>query len=90
MAHESWKSLPGSKLADGNGLKWVMPNNGPHFRIMDANPNGLPSQQIPYSKFWKNGTFIDINGNSLSSGDLPEAHIPISELTDDFLDFFFN
>lgn len=36
------------------------------------------SQQVPYIKYMKGGKYYDVNGKILSSGNLPEAHIPVS------------
>ena len=84
-----WKDLPGSKLADGNGLRWVK-SQSHHFRIMEPDLNSpWPSQNVPYAKFHKGNSHIDINGNPVA-GDSPDAHIPVSLINDTFLDNFFN
>ena len=90
---QSWKDLPGSKLADGNGLFWKK-NDFYHMRIMDGNPNAdWPSQQVKYTRFFKNGSYLDINGNPIHSNNQnfeELTHLPLSSITDDFLDSFFN
>lgn len=86
---KSWKDLPGSKLAYGQGLYWEKTSNH-HLRIMDANPNSpWPSQHVKYVKCHKGNSFIDINGNPVP-GNSPAAHIPLDDITDSFLNNFFN
>lgn len=95
---QNWKDLPGSKLADGEGLYWK--NGTSNLRIMDANPaSALPSQQVQYVRLTKNGSRLDINGNPVPSTlpggienpDFQElTHLPLSGITDDLLDLFFN
>ena len=87
---QSWKDLPGSKLADnGKGLYWQKTGNH-HIRLMEANPNSpYPSQQVNYIKAHKGNSFLDTNGNPVS-GSSPEAYIRLEDITDMFLDNFFN
>lgn len=87
---QAWKDLPGSKLSNNNqGLKWNL-NSGHHFRIAEANPSSQwSSQHVPYAKFFKNGSYRDLNMNPVSNQSA-ESHIPIDDLTDSFLDSFFN
>ena len=35
------------------------------------------TKRAPYVQRFKNGTAVDVNGNRISDGDLPEAHIPV-------------
>ncbi|ULT38839.1 hypothetical protein KRR40_27675 [Niabella defluvii] len=47
---------------------------------MPGNPlSEFPSQQKPYVKFQKEGAHYDKNGVQINTGDIPEAHIPLSE-----------
>src|SRR5690606_26794514 len=86
---QSWKDLPGSKLQKDSSLKWVK-NNGHHFRMSDAKDTPTwPSQSEPYTQFRKGNSFFDINKNPVPLQSA-ESHIPLDELTDDFLDWFFN
>jgi len=51
------------------------------------------TQHVPYGKFRKNGTWIDKYGNPISDTDPDfhiKVHIPLSEISDSFLDLFFN
>lgn len=88
---QSWKNLPGSKLQpDNNSLKWVQPGGGHHFRLSDKKANPIyENDKYPYAEFFKNWSFRDINGNPvpLQSN---AAHIKIDNITDDFLNWFFN
>jgi hypothetical protein len=86
---KAWKDLPRSKLANNqNGLYWQMSSNF-HFRIMDANLSSLhASQRVPYAKFHKGNGFLDVNGNKVA-GNTEAAHIPLSDITNDFLENFF-
>lgn len=97
---QNWKDLPGSKLANNEkGLRWKMSDTH-SFRIMDAVPNSQwPSQQVKYTRFVKNGSYLDASGNPVPPtlpGNVPNpdfqelTHIPLSEITDSFLDNFFN
>jgi hypothetical protein len=87
---QAWKDLPGSKLADTQtGLKWTKAENHV-MRIMEGNPSSpYPNSQNPYGRFVKNGSYYDINKNPVNS-EAESGHIPIGQLTDDFLDWFFN
>ncbi len=74
-----WISRPTKK---GNGVKYFDPNNptGNHIRLMPGNPNSPNSyQRNAYMKRSVDGVFVDINGNPLPSGNVPEAHIPIND-----------
>ena len=90
---QAWKNLPGSKLADGNGLYWKMTDYF-NLRIMDGNPKSKwVNQQKPYVRLVKNGSRLDKYGNPIQSNnpDFEElTHIPITEITDGLLDIFFN
>lgn len=95
---QSWKDLPGSKLANGEGLFWRKDNFN-NLRIMDANPNSSwPTQQVKYVRLTKNGQRLDKFGNPVPST-LPggvqnpnferDSHIPLSDVTDELLEIFF-
>lgn len=97
---QAWKSLPGSKLADSEkGLKWTK-NADNELRIMEAVPNSQwISQRVNYVRLKKNGSYLDINGNPVPttlSGNIPNpdfqelTHLPLSEMSDNLLDNFFN
>ncbi|MCB9292796.1 MAG: hypothetical protein H6559_06655 [Lewinellaceae bacterium] len=90
---ESWKGLPGSKLADKQGLYWKKDNFN-NLRIMDGKPKSpWPNQRVPYVRVTKNGVRLDEFGNPVdpNSPNFQElTHIPLSAITDDFLDKFFN
>jgi RHS repeat-associated protein len=77
-APEGWIVKPSKK---GGGTRYIDPKNSRNvIREMPGDPSSpFPSQKVPYVKFQKNGRFYDKDGNPLSGGDLPEAHIPKSE-----------
>lgn len=86
---QAWKSLPGSKLQkDLNSLKWTK-NPGHHFRLSDKKPTPKwENDKYPYAQFFKGNDFYDINKNKVPL-ESNAAHIKINELTDEFLDWFF-
>lgn len=90
---QSWKDIPGSKLAQGDGLYWRKDTYN-NLRIMDGNPNSpYPNSQNPYVRVTKNGSRLDKYGNPVNPNDPDfqlKTHIPLSEITDNFLDTFFN
>lgn len=58
--------------------------------MIEANPNSQHlSQQVDYVKAHKGNSYLDLNGNPVS-GNSPEAHIKLEDITDSFLDNFFN
>jgi hypothetical protein len=76
---EGWNKGPTKFKKNGSiGIKLVDPKNTHNnIRIMPGNPNSPhPHQQRPYVIFKKSGVPYDVNGKSLKSADLPEAHIP--------------
>ncbi len=87
----SWKDLPGKKLqSDNNSLKWVLPGGGHHFRLSDKKKYPkYENDKYPYAQFFKNGSYRDLDGNPVSL-QTKAAHIRIDELTDEFLEWFFN
>lgn len=91
----SWKELPGSKLAKTNkGLKWRK-DAFHELRIMDADPNSIRSwHQYKYVRMKKNGNYLGTDGN-YHQNDGSDAfqsltHIPIDQVSDDWLTAFFN
>jgi hypothetical protein len=91
--------LPGSKLANsGTGLKWTKDASN-EIRVMEADlTSKYPTQQVNYVRLKKNGSSLDINGNSVPTtlpGNIPNpdferlTHLPLSGITDKLLDIFF-
>lgn len=92
---QSWKDLPGSKLADSQkGLKWKK-DSFHELRIMDADPNSIRSwHQYKYVRMKKNGNYLGTDGN-YHQNDGSDAfqiltHIPIDQVADNWLINFFN
>lgn len=92
---QSWKDLPGSKLADSQkGLMWKK-DSFHELRIMDADPNSIRSwHQYKYVRMKKNGNYLGTDGNYLQN-DGSDAfqiltHIPIDQVADNWLINFFN
>lgn len=77
-APKGWITTTSKK---GGGTVFKDPNN-PHniIRQMPGNPTSPNlAQRSPYVKFMKDGKFYDAKGNPLTSGDLPDAHIPLNQ-----------
>ena len=97
---QTWRNLPGSKLAEtGKGLKWIKDGSN-EIRIMEAVPNSqYQSQRVNYVRLKKGGSYLDINGNPVPTT-LPRnvpnpnfqelTHLPLSVIDDNLLELFFN
>ncbi len=103
---KAWRDLPGSKLASNwNGLAWKLnPQN--EFRLMEAVSNThIVNKTVPYARLNKNGKFLGVNnklvykandkyyeeGVEITLQQFEEfSHVPISNLTDDILNKFFD
>ena len=89
--------MPGSKLADNEkGLKWTK-DDFQELRIMDANPStGHPWHQYKYIRMKKNGNYLGSDGIYYQKGTIPNedfqnlTHIPIDQVTDEWIIDFFN
>jgi len=77
---------------DGKGVFYRNPNNPAfdHIRISEGIPDSpFPSQRVPYVKRFKDGKWLDKNGNNINprtgkpyQGNEPEVHIPWDEYSD--------
>ncbi len=84
---DTWKNIKGSKLLSDTdkGFRWVKESNHV-LRVMQ------PSTKTPYNygRFFKNGSYYDINKNPVYESNDPASHIDLNLITDDFLEWFFN
>jgi hypothetical protein len=86
---KAWRKIDGSKLQKDGSLKWVK-NSGHHFRMSDAKMNPTyPSQNQPYAQFFKGNNYYNVNMQPVAL-QTDASHIPINQITPEFLDWFFN
>ncbi len=81
--------LDASVQKKGYSIKWIMNAGGQHFRLSytDLFPK-WENDKYPYAQFFKGNDYYDINKNKVpleSNG----SHVKIDDLTDEFLDWFF-
>ncbi len=82
--------LDASVQKKGYSIKWIIPEGGHHFRMSDKKLNPqFQNESKPYAKFYKGSSWRDINRIEVPEQSAA-AHIAIEDLTDSFLDWFFN
>ena len=94
---QAWKNLPGSKLAKSeSGLVWTK-TDFHELRVMEKNLNS-PNQfhHYDYARLIKHGKYLGKDGNYYQKGTIPDedfqnlTHIPIDQITNEWLEVFFN